>query len=137
MTMPEFKKRHEWILKTDSFGIQVCCGRIGEDWVWTMYVLVYDNHPLYSSPEAVCDLEFHGGCTYDEKVTNTPARGIRYEWQKERSLLKVGCDYHHWGDEYLCGCDPEDGIPGTILYDARQLLKEMCARAPTAEGGSQ
>lgn len=131
MSMPEFKKQNEWLLKTDTFGIMIRAWKLSDDWVWNMYVLIYDNHPLFSDAEAVCDLDFHGGCTFEEKITHAPARGIRYDWQKERSYLKVGCDYHHYWDDHFMRCDPADGIPGTIQADAQRLFEELKARGET------
>lgn len=120
-----FALAREWIVKAKTFGIQVRCWNLSGDWVWNMYALIYDNHPLFEDPERAYNLGFHGGCTYDEKISSEPARGIRYDWQKLRSMLKVGCDYNHYGDEYFNQCSPEDGIPLGILLDAEALYKQL------------
>ncbi|MNV72763.1 hypothetical protein D3C71_1658750 [compost metagenome] len=126
--MGAFQARHEWILKTETFGILIFCSKRTDDWVWTMYALVYDNHPLFNTPQSVCDLEFHGGCTYDEKFTVEPARGVRYDWQKASTYLKIGCDYNHAWDEFYTRCDPADGIPAAIQRDAQRLYDDLAAR---------
>lgn len=129
MDMPELTKRHEWIVHADTFSLMVSAHRQCEDWVWCVYVLVSAKHPLFINPEAVCELPFHGGCTYAEKFTQEPARGMRYEWQRTMSYLKIGCDYHHIDDDRYAVMDPADGVPRSIKSDMEALFAEMSERA--------
>lgn len=134
----KFALSHEWTFKTSTFGIQIRCWDLSGSWVWNMYALIYDNHPLFLEPERATDLDFHGGCTYDEKFTQEPARGIKYEWQKARSMLKIGCDYNHYCDTYFNQCGPEDGIPSSIQEDAQRLYRQLeeAQCSPTSSTGS-
>lgn len=121
---------YEWNSTHKTFGIQVRAFRKGLDetypeFGWCLYVLIYDNHPLFDKPELFVEgLDFHGGCTYDEKYTRTPARGIRYDWQKDSSYLKIGCDYQHYMDNFD-HFNPSQGIPFEIEHDAKHLVEQM------------
>lgn len=127
--MLELTKRHEWMWKGKAFGIMVSCHRSGDGWTWCLYALIYDNHPLFKDPEAAVDqLSWHCGSTYDERFTQEPARGIRYDWQRKGEWLKVGCDYAHIYDGYEQRCCPDDGIPATVARDAQVLFDELRAR---------
>jgi len=126
----KFELAREWTLKTNTFGIQIRCWDLSGRWVWNMYALIYDNHPLFKDPERAYNLDFHGGCTYDEKISSEPARGIKYDWQKLRSMLKIGCDYNHYRDDYFNECRPEDGIPLEIQQDAESLYRQLENASP-------
>jgi hypothetical protein len=116
---------YEWTKKEKTFGIQIRSFENSDGYGWCLYVLVYDNHPYFEKPSELIDiLDFHGGCTYDEKFTMSPARGIRYDWQKECSYLKIGCDYQHYKDGF-CEYHPKDGIPFKIEKDAISLSAQM------------
>lgn len=114
-----------WTKKHKQFAIQVNAFRNLDGFGWCLYALVYDNHPYFDKPSELIDiLDFHGGCTYEEKFTQTPARGIRYDWQKELSYLKIGCDYQHYQDHFYIE-DPKHGVPFAIVQDAKRLEAQM------------
>jgi hypothetical protein len=116
---------YEWTKKEKTFAIQIRSFKNLDGYGWCLYVLVYDNHPYFEKPSELIDIfDFHGGCTYDEKFTMSPARGIRYDWQKECSYLKIGCDYQHYQDNF-CEYHPRDGIPFKIEKDAISLSAQM------------
>lgn len=116
---------YEWTKKEKTFGIQIRSFQNTDGYGWCLYVLVYDNHPYFEKPKDLIDiLDFHGGCTYEEKFTQTPACGIRYDWQKESAYLKIGCDYQHYQDYFYIN-DPKDGIPLAIKRDAKNLAAQM------------
>lgn len=121
------QKRHEWMWRGKTFGVVASCHqKSDESWTWCLYALVYDNHELFADPTPLIEsYDWHGGCTYDEKITNAPARGMRYEWQKERSYFKIGCDYAHYGDDYYECHSPDDGLPIFIQNDAQRLFSYL------------
>lgn len=122
----ELKKRYEWMHRGSTCGMVVSCHGEEGDFTWCVYALVYENHPEFSNPEKLIEsLPFHRGCTYDEKYSTAPARGIRYDWQKEHSWLKIGCDYHHYGDDYYQSLNPEDGLPQCIINDAQKIFNSL------------
>lgn len=127
-----FSLSHEWNQKHKTFGVQIRAftqGLQNDEFGWCLYAIIYDNNPLFNNPEFLIEkLYFHGGCTYDEKFTQIPARGLRYDWMKERSYLKIGCDYLHYQDNFD-SCNPAHGIPLQIKRDAENLvlqLSELC-----------
>lgn len=132
----QLKPRHEWIWKGQQFGIIVSCHTNDNvEWTWCLYALIYDNHPLFEDAEdAIENLPWHCGCTYEERLTQEPARGIRYDWQRKGEWLKIGADYAHLYDAYLKASSPSDGIPGLVLLDAGKLFDALSARAEPAGG---
>lgn len=132
----QLKPRYEWIWKGSQFSILVSCHEsFGDEWAWCIYALIYDNHPLFMNVEAAVEqLPWHCGCTYDERFTQEPARGIRYDWQRKGEWLKIGADYSHLHDEYFRACPPSEGVPGAVLSDARELFEALSARAAQATG---
>lgn len=130
----ELKPRHEWMFKCKTFGIVVSCYSPDDvEWTWCLYALIYDNHPLFNDPEAAVEqLPWHCGCTYEERFSQEPARGIRYEWQRKGEWLKVGADYAHLYDDHYKICPPSDGIPPGVMADARELFDVLTERATTA-----
>ena len=127
MTQLKLEKRHEWIQKTETFGVIVSCFEPVEgSWTWTMYALIYDNHPLFTDVSAAVEnLPWHCGCTYDKKFTIEPARGIRYDWQRKSEYYKIGCDYAHLYDDLIQSMSPEFGIPRQVMDDAKNLFDAL------------
>lgn len=124
--------RHEWFSKHRTFGILVSChpSYADEEWCWCLYALIYDNHPQFNNVAGLVEnLPWHGGCTYEERFIQEPARGIRWDWQRKGEFLKIGCDYSHLNDEYYRQSDPHNGIPGSIQSDAQELFDALEARA--------
>jgi len=93
-----------------------------DEWHWNVYAHIFESHPLFQDVnKAIQCLPFHGGVTYDQKITSEPAQGTRWDWQKVHTSLKIGCDYSHYGDEYFADCDPKEGVPLDIQDDVKAL----------------
>lgn len=83
---------------------------------WCLYVIIGPKHRKSRRARANkrdydTDLgdkiypNWHCGCTY---------------YSKQKTYVKIGCDYNHVGDEYFSHCDK---LPQEILDDAEQLYK--------------
>ena len=90
---------------------------------WNVYAHIFDTHRLFDKPETVMNAPFHGGCNYEQKITFTPALGLRYDWQKEHTTYKFGCDYAHLYDSRFEEYDGKDGVPYEIQNDAKELVE--------------
>jgi len=120
--------KYEWnVVSTDSFSITIVAWHLKEhEWKWNAYVYLSENHELFAEPQTAIDnIPFHGGCSYDQYITMIPSLGIRYSWQKSHTVLKLGCDYNHYGDEYYSGCAPEYGVPFTIQDDVKRIYEYL------------
>ncbi len=119
---------YEWTTRGKDFNIQIRAWKTSDTefgvWVWNVYALISEKHPLFKTPAATKSLHFHGGCTFDQVVTALPVEGIEYDWQKEYSYIKVGSDYAHYMDNYEQE-DPKNGIPWAVQRDAEELFKEL------------
>lgn len=92
-----------------------------EKFNWNVYASIYEGHPLFNGSESdFHSLPFHGGCTYDKIIKTSPSQGIKYDFEKETTTLKLGSDYAHLGD-YENHQSPIDGIPYYIERDAKAL----------------
>ena len=117
------KPSYEWtIAQNKTFSVTVYAWHRGDDFGWNVYAHIFESHPLFNDVEAAKALPFHGGCTYDHLLTDEPAGGIQYDWQKVDKTLKVGSDYQHYTDDCFMTCDPADGIPHSIEVDAVKLV---------------
>lgn len=117
----------EWtVYKDENFCVQVrsWAGSTTE-FNWNVYAYIYDSHPLFSDVSQAMGLPFHGGATFDKFVTDVPARGLQYSWQKEMKCLKIGSDYSHYGDHRFTCCDPIYGIPNEIELDVGRLVSAL------------
>lgn len=95
-------------------------------WRWNVYAVIFEDHPLFSSPEKALEvLQFHGGANYDKRITTDEARGNQYNHQRSFVSLKIGCDYNHLHDEYFCQSNPKDGIPWAIQEDCLELANQL------------
>ncbi len=83
---------------------------------WCLYVIIGTEHRKSRRARANkrdydTDLgdkiypNWHGGCTY---------------YNKQRTYVKIGCNYNHLGDEYFEQCAK---LPQEIIHDAEQLYK--------------
>lgn len=141
-TKPNFENpSFEWIVyKDENFSVTVknwktksfprYSGVYTEDNMivincWNVYVNVSDTHPLFNRPNCIHSAPMHGGVTYEEKFSQTPAFGIKYDWQKEHVYYKFGSDYAHAYDEYFEEYDGVDGVPFEIQRDAQELVEWM------------
>jgi len=90
-------------------------GYLGEH-NWCLYVVIGTEHRKSRRARAAkydydTDLgdkiypDWHGGCTY---------------YNKQKTYVKIGCDYNHSGDEYYSHCDK---LPREILEDAEKLYR--------------
>lgn len=122
--------KYEWIVYRDTdFSVEIKSWCDSDKHHWNVYAYIFDTHQFFNDMEKVFDLHFHGGITYDERILYSPARGIRYDWQKEYTCLKVGSDYAHLYDDWFATQDPVFGIPSEIKSDATQLVKELIRKA--------
>lgn len=117
---------YEWIVYRDAnFSVEVrSWGDLGKHH-WNVYANIFDTHPFFNDIEKALDLHFHGGVTYDQRISQSPAQGIRYDWQKEHIYLKVGSDYSHLYDDWFADQDPACGIPIEIQRDATTLVDQL------------
>lgn len=125
---------YEWTpVKNKDFTIQVRGWKFGESerdtWKWNVYAFIFDTHPMFGKFEWAECLPMHGGVTYDKVITTEPAVK-KYDHQATHKVMKYGCDYQHYGDEYFESCDPKDGIPCDIRRDVRELYEHLleCAK---------
>lgn len=92
---------------------------------WNIYVNVFQGTKLYDDLNIVLGAPFHGGVTYEEHFIQSPAQGVKYDWQKDFSYYKIGCDYAHYCDEEFERYDGKDGIPWEIRADLQELLSYL------------
>lgn len=117
-------KTTRYIRQGNNFVVEVTCtprkgypdlGIPGE-MIWCLYVIIGKGHPLYNkacanTTDYDCDLgdelydAWHGGCTY---------------YKKNMDSVKMGCDYHHLGDEEYYKSMSEE-IPEGIAADFDDL----------------
>lgn len=116
-------KRDEWLIGGDNFTITIThvLGRCSDEkpvHCWCLYVTISSGHRLFdeacnNTVDYDCSLgdkiygKFHGGCTF---------------YSKQRSYVKIGCDYQHLWDDYYMECEK---LPGDILDDAEELFEFM------------
>tara|TARA_R110000822_G_scaffold62759_2_gene154515 strand:+ start:828 stop:1208 length:381 start_codon:yes stop_codon:yes gene_type:complete len=103
-----------------NFNVVIKAWRPTESrWAWNIYVNLFERHPLFESNEAILNLPFHGGVTYDKSSRDEYLNGDL------RGLVKiVGCDYMHLYDDFE-NCSPLDGIPYSIKMDAEGLFRKL------------
>ena len=119
-----------WVKRDKTFTVSAKCWRNGDKWMWNVYAYIFDNHPLFSKPGLAKVLPFNCGCTFDEIVTSEPSEGIKYDWQKTKRKLVVGSDYAHIHDDYENHPSPIHGVPGNILFDAKELVDALLSYLP-------
>lgn len=128
------KPSYTWTIeKSKTFTVTVHAWHRSDDFGWNVYATIFENHPLFNNVEAATELPFHGGCTYDHLLTDEPAGGINYNWQKVYKALKVGSDYQHYQDDFFMTCNPADGIPWQIQADAKKLVQALNNYVTTEE----
>lgn len=118
---------YEWLVhRDDTFTVEIR-GWTKEDGKsgWNVYAHIFDSHPYFNDISKVQDLPFHGGITYEQRITHSPAQGIRYDWQRNYETFKFGSDYQHLHDDWFATQDPSQGIPQEIKSDATQLVKGL------------
>ena len=124
--MIEFKepqKAVEWVIYKDrNFSVFVRGWKSGDEFKWNVYACIFDTHPFFGNVDAMMSIPLHGGPTYDRVISQEPAGGIKYDWQKVEKFYKIGSDYQHYND-YYDDCSYEDGIPPMIRHDAEQLAE--------------
>jgi len=117
------QKAIEWgIYKDRNFSVIVRGWKSGDEFKWNVYANIFDTHPLFGNVEAMMSMPLHGGPTYDRVITQEPAGGIKYTWQKVEKMYKIGSDYQHYQDHYD-DYNYEDGIPPLIRNDAEELAR--------------
>lgn len=133
MEMVEFTER---ILRPNGrkFWLSVKSGeQYGGQWMNCLYLhFAKEDFPMLKSPPLVdCDwygkkgkrfdygesplneIEFHGGITFYEET---------YLPEAERTIVKVGCDYQHWGDDHYRARDYGRDL---IESDALSVMKDF------------
>lgn len=134
--IPDWHKapaKHIWRVTTGrTFFVEVVAWSRSDDrWTWNVYANIYDSHPLFGNTTAIMEsAPFHGGCTLDEIITEEPARGIRYDWQRKVTYYRFGSDYAHSWDEGFLSWPPTEGIPTAVIRDAEALVAWL------SEGGA-
>ncbi len=121
----EFSKKEDYKLTGKSFNVIVTHWHtdgypdvgIAPEEHWCLYVIIGNTHPLF---ERACDNgkdqygydhgneiypNWHGGCTF---------------YDKQKTYVKIGCDYQHVWDEQYWSCTE---MPVDIENDARDLFK--------------
>ena len=93
-------------------------------WNWNVYAYIQPSHPLYDNNDALKNLPFNGGCTYDAIRTVQPFE-IKYDFQEVNSTKIVGSDYNHIHDNYDNHPSPLDYIPWNVLRDAKELAERL------------
>ena len=125
---------HEWMVyRNEKFGVKVRSFPQGNGFGWNVYALIYDSHPLFADVQRALNLPFHWGPTLDKFISEEPAQGIRYDWQKVGKYLKVGSDYQHLHDDEFQQCDPVNGIPHQIRRDAEELVNALLSTTSKLE----
>lgn len=128
MSKLNFEKcAYEWLVhRDDTFTVEIR-GWTKEDGksAWNVYANIFDTHPYFNDIGKALDLHFHGGVTYEQRITRSPAQGIRYSWQRDQEYLKFGSDYQHLHDDWFASQNPALGIPHEIKVDATQLVKDL------------
>ncbi|MBL4753828.1 MAG: hypothetical protein JKY52_09590 [Flavobacteriales bacterium] len=94
-------------------------------WNWNVYVDIAESHDKFDDIDWAIGLPFHGGCTLDDLVVTSPARGIRYDFQKEYKKVTVGCDFNHVGDNYNNHPSPEEGVPYYVTLCVKELIEAL------------
>jgi deoxyadenosine/deoxycytidine kinase len=118
--------KYEWLVYRDTdFSVEIKSWGDLDKHHWNVYAYIFDTHRLFNHFDAVYDLHFHGGITYEQLIRHTPAQEIKYEWQKEYTYLKVGSDYSHLYDDWFATQNPANGIPFEIKSDASKLVEEL------------
>lgn len=117
-----------WAKKTSTYSVEVRAWFDSTKWNWNVYAHVFNNHALYEDNEALRNLPFHGGCTFDQLKTIKPLE-IKYDWQKEREGKTLGCDYSHIYDDYENHPSPFESafgvIPSPFKYCADELIEAL------------
>ena len=103
--------------------------------IWNVYVYLYDTHPLHKKfrktneknywRESTHGLEFHGGCTYFERLAN--------------KTIKLGCDYiHHIDDGSERRATLKDAweveMDASELFDHLKGLENACEQTQEPTG---
>jgi hypothetical protein len=122
-----------WVAREKTHSVEVKSwaskGLHGEDvWHWNVYGHVFDNHPLFATPERLEGMPLHWGATFDEFRTTSPAFGIKYDWQKENKAYTFGSDYSHYQDPEDWQ-SPLEGIPYLVEQDALDLAAWLADNA--------
>lgn len=121
-----------WVKKTSTYSVEVKAwfDSVKWNWNWNVYAHVFSDHALYEDNEALKNLPFHGGCTFDQLKTIKPLN-MEYEWQKESEGKTVGCDYAHLHDDYDNHPSPFESafgvIPPPFKYCAEELVQALDA----------
>lgn len=100
-------------------------------WNWNVYAYIQPEHPKYDNNEALMNLPFNGGCTYDAIRTIQPFE-IKYDFQKLSTTKIVGSDYNHIHDNYDNHPSPFECIPWQVLRDAKELAESLHVEAVEA-----
>ena len=113
----------EWYVKRHKdFAVTAKAFTVGGKWYWNVYAYIYNTHPLFDKPsEAVEELPFHCGCTFDKIRTTVP--GVSGSPKTE--TLVLGSDYAHMDDSYDSRPSGFGGVPGHILHDANRLVTAL------------
>ena len=104
-----------WKMIDDEQKAEEIGGIFGNE-CWNVYATIKQGHPLfdkmkdvqtddYSSAMDNFPFDFHGGITYIHNNGDN---------------IKVGDDYRHLGDEYVCKCKE---LPAEVKVEAEELFK--------------
>jgi hypothetical protein len=116
-----------WVVREKTHTVEVRAwarkNSKGEDvWGWNVYGHVFEDHPMFATPDRLNNMPLHWGATFDEFSTKAPAFGIKNDWQKERKSYTFGSDYMHYQDPEDWQ-SPLEGIPCQIERDALELAE--------------
>ena len=82
---------------------------------WCLYVIIHSVHPLFKKAEQYENDDYDKG----DEIYPDWHRGCTY-YNKQKSYIKIGCDYQHLGDEYFGHCKE---LPSEIESDAQRLYE--------------
>jgi hypothetical protein len=113
-----------FFVRESTHSVSAKAWHYGGKWHWNVYAYVQPSHPKYDDNEALQNLPFNGGCTYDAIRTVQPFE-IKYDFQSLTTTKIVGSDYAHIFDNYDHHPSPFERIPHEVLRDARELAQAL------------
>ena len=123
VSVANFKEVKQWIAQGNGFSVEVKVWEMsGGIFIWNVYAYIFQKHPIFDDNQAINNLPFHGGATYDNESVNQPLGSHSEHRQAVTKVKKVGCDYNHLGDNYFNSLDGSKGIPSDIERDAKELF---------------
>lgn len=97
------------------------------EYIWNIYIYIYDKHPLFSTLKSPdwneFPIEMHGGVTYSQWY---------YDKDVHCYCKQYGCDYMHLGDDSYKETKDIDNV-AAIYCDAKIIYRELLSHLPEKE----